>query len=192
MSRLHDKQDKLTITNFLRMGKNAVMKVVGADGSESEVDLTELGVLDGLTATTDELNQAADISGKGEVLVTTRLLTVADNGKTFLLGHATGFTTTLPLMSTCAGFWCKFIVKVVPTSGNDVVTCNVADDDLISGHLDDGEAATVAEVVALADDINFVASTCVIGDWITLECPDGAAWYITGHSSLAASITATG
>ena len=54
--RLYDSQNTLTITNTLRMGKNATMTTVAADGTESTVDLTELGILDGLTATTAELN----------------------------------------------------------------------------------------------------------------------------------------
>ena len=46
----------VTITRYLRMGKNATMKVTNADNTESTIDLTELTFLDGLTASTDELN----------------------------------------------------------------------------------------------------------------------------------------
>jgi hypothetical protein len=46
----------LLVTRTLRLGKNAVIKVTGATGTETEVDLTELNVLDGLTSTTAELN----------------------------------------------------------------------------------------------------------------------------------------
>lgn len=46
----------LTVLRELRLGKNAVVKAMNSDGSESTIDLTELTYLDGLTATTAELN----------------------------------------------------------------------------------------------------------------------------------------
>jgi hypothetical protein len=54
--RIRDRISDLQVTKFLRMGKNSVMRVTNADGTESNVNLTELGVLDGLTATAAELN----------------------------------------------------------------------------------------------------------------------------------------
>ena len=128
-------------------------------------------------------------NGVGEILLAASTLTAEDSGKTLLLGHATGFTTTLPVLADSIGFKCKFIVSVAPTSGNDVLLA--ADTDLISGILDDAEAATVAESVILADQINIVASSALVGTWVTLENPAGTAWYVNGFSTLAASITAT-
>lgn len=58
--RLWKKATELLVTHVLRIGKNASMKVQAADGTWSDVSITELGVLDGLTATTAEINTIAD------------------------------------------------------------------------------------------------------------------------------------
>lgn len=40
----------LTVTRFLRLGKGALLKITGADGTESTVDLGDLSKLEGVGA----------------------------------------------------------------------------------------------------------------------------------------------
>lgn len=54
--RLWEKVRGLTVTKLLRLGKNAVFEFVDSAGNTNTLSMTELEVLDGLTATTDELN----------------------------------------------------------------------------------------------------------------------------------------
>lgn len=169
---------KIRVFSQIIYGKVAKIMVQKSDGTFAES--TRASVFNSVN------------NGVGENLAAASTLTAEDSGKTLVLNSATGFTTTLPLLADSIGFKAKFIVGVAPTSGNWVLATNATDVDLISGILDDAEAATVAESVALADQINIVASSAVIGTWVTLENPAGTAWYVNGFSTLAASITATG
>jgi hypothetical protein len=51
-----ERQRKLTITDKLRLGKNASLVVENANSTESTISLTELASLDGLTSSVAELN----------------------------------------------------------------------------------------------------------------------------------------
>ncbi|GAA0586726.1 hypothetical protein ACFQH5_20215 [Halomonas salifodinae] len=51
MARLFGKQDNLTVTDKLRLGKDSKMKLGNADGSESEVTVAEIKKLAGTGAT---------------------------------------------------------------------------------------------------------------------------------------------
>lgn len=70
--RLFDKQDKLTITQLLRLGKNAVLKVVNSDGTESTISLAELAALDSIGAADlakiDGITNGTAAAGKALVL----------------------------------------------------------------------------------------------------------------------------
>jgi hypothetical protein len=128
-------------------------------------------------------------AGVGKSLVAASTLTAEDSGSTLLLGHATGFTTTLPPLADSIGAVFRFQVSVAPTTGNQVILA--ADVATITGALVDGEAATVAEQAADEDQVNVVANSAIIGDWVELSNPNGTVWMLDGFSSLAASITAT-
>ena len=65
----------IQIFKSLTMKKNAVMKVENSDGTTSTVDLTELGVLDGLTATATEINNVADVTTRVQELTATGAIT---------------------------------------------------------------------------------------------------------------------
>ena len=53
---LWKKINELTVTKKLRLAKNAVLSFVDSTGAENTLSLVELEALDGLTATTAELN----------------------------------------------------------------------------------------------------------------------------------------
>lgn len=77
---LKDKIDKLTITNWLRFGPGAVMKVTNSDGTESTVSLTELGVLD-VTAGTATASKAVVLGASKEIAtITSATITTVTTG----------------------------------------------------------------------------------------------------------------
>lgn len=111
-------------------------------------------------------------------------LTRLDSGKTFLFNHADGGTYTLPALERNLRF--DFKVMVVPTNGNQVVASAGSLDDINGGAVVNG-AAVVADA---EDNINFIASTCLIGDQVSLFC-DGTQWIVNGVSNYAGGITFT-
>lgn len=195
--RRYKTETTLTVQKQLRMGKNAVMTTVGSDGTESTVDLNELGVLDGLTATTaelnildgvtataDEINQHCDESANVEVVATTNVITASESGKTFFLNLAGGFTSTLP--APAAGLRYKFIVATAPTTAYIIATNG--GDNIMIGSVSCSTADDAGASDANADVINFVASQAIVGDWIEL-ISDGTSWFFSGNCFVAEGIT---
>ena len=62
MSLLWKRLSEITVTKKLRLAKNAVLEFVDSTNTTNTVSLTELEVLDGITATTAEINTACDQS----------------------------------------------------------------------------------------------------------------------------------
>ena len=130
-------------------------------------------------------------SGSIETLAAAKTLTSDDNGKTFLLNLAGGFTVTLPAHS--AGLRFKFFAKTQPTTAY-IVAAATADADTIVGSFSSSDLDAVADVdgeTAGGDQINFVASTAVVGDWVELVS-DGTNWYTSGHCTAVGGLTITG
>ena len=129
-------------------------------------------------------------SGSVQTLAAAKTLTGDDNGKTFFLNLAGGFTVTLPAVSN-AGFRVKFIVKTAPTTA--YIVASAAGDDILGG-FDTGEDAAGSvdsEVSGGADQVNFVANTSVIGDYAEFVS-DGTNWYVGGHCNVQDGMTLTG
>lgn len=127
-----------------------------------------------------------------EVLITTRVLTAADNGKTFFLALVGGFTVTLPLISTLVAGWrAKFIVSIAPTTAY-IIIANATDLDKMAGscYPADGNAGD-SETTATADQMNFVASQAVIGDYADITT-DGTSWFGSMHVAVTAGGSFTG
>lgn len=171
MSRLNEREDKVSITNWLRMAKNSVMKFVDSTGVTHQL-------------TTDELSTMT-ASGRGTTLVAATTITTAQNGATFFLKDADGFTVTLP--APTEGFKCRFIVGTAPTTAYIIVTNG--SDNIIHGSVCSPEAAAVV-VAAGADAINFVANLSVAGDYVEMES-DGVLWYINGMAFVQDGMTTT-
>lgn len=121
-----------------------------------------------------------------ETLTAARTLTAVDNGTTFFLGLAGGFTVTLP--TPVAGFKCKFIVSVAPTTAYVIVTAGGSD--IMIGGINELEVDTTEDgpYDDNADTLNFVASTAVVGDWVEFVS-DGTSWYFTGQTNADGGVT---
>lgn len=127
----------------------------------------------------------SNASGSAEVLTAAKTLDADDNGKTFFLGLAGGFTVTLP--SPVLGYEVEFIVSVAPTTayvistgGDDIMVVGINElevDSTEDGPYDDN-----------ADTLNFVASVSVVGDRVKFKC-DGTKWYGIGQTNADGGIT---
>lgn len=126
-------------------------------------------------------------------LAAAKTLIPADGGKTFLLNLVDGFTVTLPAMADVKAGWsvtCK--VKTAPTTAY-IVAAVTADADTIVGHFDTATGHTTAGDIESTggDQVNFVASQAVAGDYVDFST-DGDVWYVHGSSSVPAGLTITG
>lgn len=127
-------------------------------------------------------------SGSIESLAAAKTLTADNNGMTYFLNLAGGFTVTLP--TPAAGLRYKFIVKTAPTTayiisdgGNDTIIGGFSSSELTD--------AAVMDYDAAGDQVNFVASNAVVGDWCEF-ISDGTSWYVSGHANVQAGMTITG
>lgn len=158
--------------------------------SLDELSQTELDILDGLTATTAELNRAADVSGRlvaaGGTLSVTE---AAHDGKTILLDTVAGSVCTLPA-ATGSGARFRFVVSVARTSNSHVVKVAASTDDEFVGHVyqvdtDTGDA--IAAYPALdADGFDTITldgtdGGADIGDVIEVEDVKAGTWALVAH-----------
>jgi|TARA_S200002703_G_scaffold71885_1_gene62318 hypothetical protein len=128
-------------------------------------------------------NDATRIFKKVEALTAGKTLIGADSGKVFILNATGGGTVTLPALKSGANL--KFIIGATEPTTDWII--DSAEGDNIDGIL----VVNGASVAAIEEDqINFVASTAVAGDYIELEC-DGSNWFVNGVGSAAGAITAT-
>ena len=119
------------------------------------------------------------LQGNTQSLVAATTLTASSPNVNFL-NHTTGFITTLP--APVAGLNYKFIVKTIPTSGNCTIYA-AGGADIIVGVLAAATADDLGASDANADTISFVASTCIIGDNVTIECNsfEADSWLFMWH-----------
>ena len=128
-------------------------------------------------------NDVTRIFNKTEILTSGTTLVGADSGKVIFLNATGGGTVTLPALKLGASF--KFIIGSTEPTTNWII--DSAEGDNIDGILVVNGASVAA---AEEDQINFVASTALAGDYIELEC-DGSNWFVNGVGSASGSITAT-
>lgn len=152
------------------------------DSDDNRVKLIPAG-----TGTTEVVLQEAGGASMTERLVTTRVLTLADTGKTFILALAGGFTVTLPALT--AGFNARFFVEVAPTTAYII---NSAEGDNMAGAVYESSGGDGdSENAFTADAMNFTANTSVIGD----QCDvvgSAAGWFGRGFTAVAGGITFEG
>ena len=145
---------------------------IGASGSEVQV-----------TATPAELNQYCHESVSNVVVITTKVLTAADSGKSFFLTLAGGFTVTLP--APALGLNYLFIVAVAPTTSYIITTNGSAN--ILFGMTEE-RAGTAGVAGASKNTFNFVANQSIIADWVEFRS-DGTNWYYHGMTNIAAGNT---
>ncbi len=109
MGSLMNRFKEIIVTQFLRLGTNAVILKKNTDGSESEISLAELAVLDGITATTAELNRLDDdnavmstgagsgITGGTGTIYESSVIKLGEITRTEILIDLTGLTSAATL-----------------------------------------------------------------------------------------------
>ena len=143
----------------------------------------ELNILDGVTATAAEINQAADVSSIAELVTTANTIAATECGKTFFLDSATGFASTLP--TPTAGCEFNFIVKTDSTGTYHTIVTTGSE--TIKGFELNGSITVEGTGSQAADTISFVSSSAVPADRVNLWS-DGTSWHSIGYSSASGAI----
>jgi hypothetical protein len=133
------------------------------------------------------------VGNAGTLLVAARTLTVADHNTDFFLGLVGGFTVTLPTAAAALrGLRFRFHVEVAPTTAYIIQTGNTAEQ-LLAGlvHSSTGGDAD-SEAAFTGTNVNFVASTAVIGDWCEVISCGATGWLAKCFCNADAGITITG
>ena len=155
--------------------------------SDLTADANELNLLDGVNATTDEINAACDVLT--ENVTTTNAIAASETGSHFVLNSTTAFVSTLPAPAAGLEFWFHAGATQVTGGNHTVVTTSSAN--VIVGSLSSREdAAGVVVCHALADTISFVAAKAVLGD-LAHVWSDGTYWYLDGHCFVQDGMTTT-
>lgn len=195
--------DFVRVRKSMVFGKGAKLYATSSAGVRTEVDMTELAtlggvtasaaelnIMDGVLATTAEINRATDVSTRLVTLTGDTTITEATHeGKTCLLGEVGGnaaLTVTLPVATGSGGIY-RFVVSVVNTSG---YTIEVADaTDIMYGNIianSTGDTPDLAQpwpTAADSDTITLDGTTTggvAIGDWVELQDIATNAWAVRG------------
>jgi len=141
------------------------------------------------TGQTEVILQEASGASAYERLVTTRVLTAADSGKTFGLALAGGFTVTLPALAL--GLHFKFVVEVSPTTAYIIASAEGDNVSLVGGAAD-GAAIVVASAGFSGDQVNLVANLSIIGDKVEIAAVGTAGWAASALVAAGAGVTISG
>jgi len=146
----------------------------------------------GISATEEELNQAADLSNRYKSLTAAYTVLPEDNGKTFGLNLAGGFTVTMPAVATVPGFRCTFRVETNPTTAYIITELAASDTNICVGDIWELEVDTTNDGPRSTGTTftNFVASVAVIGDTVVFE-GNGTNWFISGFTNADGGVTLT-
>ena len=153
--------------------------------SDLTASAAELNKMDGVNATTDEINAACDVLT--EAVTTTNVIAASETGTHFVLNTATAFVSTLPAPAAGLEFWFH-IGATVPTTTHTIVSNGSAN--IIEGSITSPEISALVACVAAADTISFVANLAVQGDMAHVWS-DGTDWYLDGHCFVQDGMTTT-
>lgn len=140
-----------------------------------------------VTATAAEINQAADVSDRFEVVTATNTIAASENGKTFFLNSSTEFDSVLP--APALGLRFTFICAAAPSGANYTISTN-ASANIIKGSVHSSTGGDADSEQTGADTINFVDGAAVAGDRVILDC-DGTNWFATAFCNADGGITIT-
>lgn len=132
-------------------------------------------------------------AGSYESLIAAKTLDALDNGKIFGLNLAGGFTVTLPAVADVnAGWRVRFRVETNPTTAYIITEKAASDTNIILGSINTstGQTAAADFEASGATFVNFVASTAVVSDWVSIET-NGTNWFAYGQCTVVAGITIT-
>jgi len=187
----------MAVTGTNSENQDMIFKVDSLVINETAVTSTaaELNILDGVTATAAEINNAADVSGQLVAAGASLALTVAaHSGKIIALNQATGSAVTLPA-ATGTGARFNIIVSVTVTS--NAHTIDVAGADEFNGvvyQVDTDTSDTVAAYPALAGDdfdgisMNGGTTGGLIGDWFEIVDIASGVWAIRGFTNATGTV----
>ena len=131
----------------------------------------------------EDLRQRQDT----KVLAVATVLTAADSGP-YILDAAAGKTITLPPLKE--GLRYKFIVGAAFATTNFIIKSSEGDN--INGIIADMGSTPAGIVAAGEDQINFVASAELVGDYVEFICDFGnSQWLVNGVCGVNGGITAT-
>lgn len=138
--RLWQRLNKVKITDWLRIGKNATIEIDNSDGTTTSLSTTEIGALNGvatevaalsgLTATSAELNRVCDASARIVTTTATALsLTLTEHGERLVLVNTNSTVANTFTLPAATGSGAKFTIKnnVVQTQGTVVFAANGTD-----------------------------------------------------------------
>lgn len=156
------------------------------NGTTITADAGELNILDGVLATTGEINRSADVSTRiVNCTASTLAVTEVDHdGKTIVLDRAAGIAVTLPVAS--AGLKFRFVVKTTFTGASSIKS--VAGTDIMIGHalMGNNSDNSVVDWQAVAsntyDTIDLLGTSNstggMAGQVITIEGLAAALWLV--------------
>ena len=102
----------------------------------------------------------------------------ADSGKVFMLTQASAHSHTLPTAADAGAGWnAKFILKTA--GGNAVKVIPDSTEDTLIGLITSADNSGGESAESGVDEIVWVASTAVAGDWVEVTC-DGTNFYVSG------------
>jgi len=114
-----------------------------------------------------------------ENLTEAKTLDPSDSGKVFTLDQDASFDITLPTASQAGVGWNAKFVLTDAGSGTVKVIPNSSEDTLI-GMIESIDTSAGASAESGVDELIWVASTAVTGDWAELFC-DGSNFYVSGQ-----------
>lgn len=173
-----------------------------ADGQAARIDIGSVGQMRTAVAAAAEIgtalincvNPPLDSAGGAEVIITTRALERWDSGKTFSLELAAGFTVTLPTVAQAGAGWnCRFMTGIIPTTAYIVTEDTATDTNKLAGGINELEVDTNDDgpYSGAFTLITFVASALgSVGDYVDIYC-DGTFFVIRGQTTLDGGITLT-
>lgn len=133
-------------------------------------------------------------TGAYESLITTKTVDARlDNGKTFGLNLAGGFTVTLPSIADAgAGFRVSFRVEIAPSTAYIITELASADTNVLTSHVNELKHATqsAGPYNAAHTFFNFVAAVAVVGDYVDISC-NGTRFYCRGETDADGGVTLT-
>lgn len=179
------------LAGLTRVPKNSTLDIESGGklklaGTEVTASAAELNTMDGILATADEINRAADLSTRivSATAATLAATLAAHDGKTVLLDRAAGVTVTLPA-ATGSGARLRFVTKTTVTSNNNII--QVTGDDTMKGTAwmanDTDGSVSAFETASDSDTITMNGSTKggLVGDVIELEDVAADTWSVQAY-----------
>ena len=166
---------------------NFVLTSQANDGSLVTSTAVELNLLDGVTATTAEINGACDVSGKlVSVADADTPFTVANSGKPHLIANVSADRTfTLPAVA--AGLEYELIATVFAADGHDWIIITDADDNsefFLGGVAYNDTNDDTVDIIAPDGDSNDTMQINVPDAGTTVKfVSDGTNWILSGFVS---------